>query len=263
MLLTDRAARWIKSDSELLSMELLEEHARRLAAMLSLSPRRRGQRRTHLRQLKAHMQALRKTYTLLAEDAHREPMPPAAEWLLDNFHIATAAARDIQRDLPPAYFSRLPRVAADEYAGLPRIHALALELIGSSAGRLDAQRLQRFIGAFQSVTPLTMGELWAWPSVLKLALLEHLRARGDVLAETRAHRRTADRIVAAAETHPQPFSEWPSGAHHAFVTRLLQRSRGLGTSRRVARIRRWRRSARHRDDPRRGTARSRAGERRH
>ena len=59
MLLTDRAARRIKSDSELLSMELLEEHARRLAAMLSLSPRRRGQRRTHLRQLKAHMQALR------------------------------------------------------------------------------------------------------------------------------------------------------------------------------------------------------------
>ena len=229
MLLTDRVARRIKSDSELLSIELLEEHARRLAAMLSLSPRRHGQRRTHLRQLKAHMQALRETYTLLAEDARREPMPPAAEWLLDNFHIATAAARDIQRDLPPAYFSRLPRVAADEYAGLPRIHALALELIGSSAGRLDAQRLQRFISAFQSVTPLTMGELWAWPSVLKLALLEHLRARGDVLAETRAHRRTADRIAAAAETHPQTFSEWPSGAHHAFVTRLLQRSRGLGT----------------------------------
>jgi cyclic beta-1,2-glucan synthetase len=229
MLLTDRVPRRIKNDSELLSIELLEEHARRLAAMLSLSPRRHGQSRTHLRQLKAHMQALRQTYTLLTEDARREPMPPAAEWLLDNFHIATAAARDIQRDLPPAYFSRLPRVAADEYAGLPRILALALELIGSSAGRLDAHRLQRFISAFQSVTPLTMGELWAWPSVLKLALLEHLRARGDVLAETRAHRRTADRIAVAAETHPHTFSEWPAGAHHAFVTRLLQRSRGLGT----------------------------------
>ena len=229
MLLTDRVARRIKTEGELLSLELLEEHARRLAAMLSISSRRRGHGRTHLRQLKAHMQALRETYTLLAEDARREAMPPAAEWLLDNFHIATAAARDIQHDLPPAYFSSLPRVATDEYAGLPRIHALALELIGSSAGRLDAQRLQRFISAFQSVTPLTMGELWAWPSVLKFALLEHLRARGDVLAETRAHRRTADRIAAAAETHPHEFSEWPSEAHHAFVTRLLQRSRALGT----------------------------------
>ena len=115
-------------------------------------------------------------------------MSPAAEWLLDNFHIISAAARDIHHDLPPAFFKRLPRIAADEFAGLPRIYALALELIGSSAGRLDAQRLQRFISAFQSMTPLTMGELWAWPSALKLALLDHLRMRGDVLAATRAHR---------------------------------------------------------------------------
>ena len=52
---------------------------------------------------------------------------------------------------------------------------MALELIRRSAGRLDAQRLHRFITAFQSVTPLTIGELWAWPSALKLALVEHLR----------------------------------------------------------------------------------------
>ena len=111
----------------------------------------------------------------------------------------TAAARDIQHDLPPSFFKRLPRVAADEFAGLPRIYALALELIGSSAGRLDAQRLQRFIGAFQSITPLTIGELWAWPSVLKLALIDYLRERADVLAETRAHRVAADRLASAIE----------------------------------------------------------------
>ena len=121
---------------------------------------------------------------------------PAAEWLLDNFHIISAAARDIHHDLPPSFVRRLPRVAADEFAGLPRIYALALELIGSSAGRLDAQRLHRFISAFQSVTPLTIGELWAWPSALKLALLDHLRARGDELAAVRAHRVAADQMVA-------------------------------------------------------------------
>ena len=80
-------------------------------------------------------------------------------------------------------------VATDEFAGLPRIYALALELIRCSAGSLDAQRLHRFITAFQSVTPLTIGELWAWPSALKLALVEHLRVRADILAEGRAHRR--------------------------------------------------------------------------
>lgn len=141
--------RALAGGEELLSIELLEEHARRLAALLSIAPRRRGSGRAHLRQLKRHMRALRDVYTTLAEDARQEAMSPATEWLLDNFHIISAAARDIKHDLPPSFFERLPRVAADEFAGLPRIYALALELIGSSAGRLDAQRLQRFISAFQ------------------------------------------------------------------------------------------------------------------
>jgi len=220
--------RGLRDGEELLSIELLEEHARRLAALLSIAPRRSGLGRAHLRQLKEHMRALRDVYAALAQDAQQEPMPPAAEWLLDNFHIISAAARDIHHDLPPSFFKRLPQIAADEFAGLPRIYALALELIGSSAGRLDAQRLQRFISAFQSVTPLTIGELWAWPSALKLALLDHLRARGDVLAATRVHRAAADRLAATIEAGHQRFQEWPAQIHHSFVTRLLERSRALG-----------------------------------
>ena len=258
MLLTDRAARRIKSDSELLSIELLEEHARRLAAMLSLSLRRHGQRRTHLRQLKAHMQALRETYTLLAEDARREPMPPAAEWLLDNFHIATAAARDIQRDLPPAYFSRLPRVAADEFAGLPRIYALALELIGSSAGRLDPQRLQRF------VTRLPVGH--AADDGRALGVAERVEARAN-RASARARPTcwrtaarigvTADRLAAAPRRSPL-LGEWPAGVHHAFVAGCCSARGGSAPWRRdctTSSKARWRRVGDDRGrDPRRGTA---------
>jgi cyclic beta-1,2-glucan synthetase len=220
--------RTVGDGEELLSIELLEEHARRLAALLSIAPRHRGSGRAHLRQLNGHMRALREVYAVLADDARQEPLSPAAEWLLDNFHIISAASRDIHHDLPPSFFKRLPQIAADEFAGLPRIYALALELIGSSAGRLDAQRLQRFISAFQSVTPLTIGELWAWPSALKLALLDHLRARGDVLAATRAHRLAADRLVAAMDSADARAHEWPTEVHHAFVARLLQHARALG-----------------------------------
>src|SRR5688500_3390744 len=220
-------SRVLGTGEELLSIELLEEHARRLAALLSIAPER-GSGHAHLPRLKAHMRALRGVYTALADDARLEASSPAAEWLLDNFHIISAAARDIHHDLPPAFFERLPFVAADEFAGLPRIYALALGLIGSSAGRLDAHRLQRFITAFQSVTPLTMGELWAWPSALKLALLDHLRARGDVLAATRVHRVVADRMAAAIEAAPVGLVEWPAHVDHVFVTRLLQRARALG-----------------------------------
>jgi cyclic beta-1,2-glucan synthetase len=191
---------------ELLGIELLEEHARRLAALLSVTRRARahGRGRTHLRRLDDDARVLRRVYTALAEDARRDSVPPAAEWLLDNFHIISTAARDIRHDLPPSFFRRLPTVATDEFAGLPRVHALALELIRCSAGRLDAQRLHRFITAFQSVTPLTIGELWAWPSALKVALVQHLRQRADILAESRRHTREADRLVRMLETGAVP-----------------------------------------------------------
>src|ERR1041384_7085485 len=213
---------------ELLGIELLEEHARRLAALISIAPSRRREGRTHLRRLSDHMRALRTIYAELAEDARHEAVSPAAEWLLDNFHVVSAAARDIQHHLPSSFFRRLPRVASDEFVGLPRIYALALELIGSSAGRIEEQRLQRFIAAFQTITPLTIGELWAWPSVLKLALIDYLRERSEVLAHMREHRVTADRLASALEAGRVPAG-WPSDAHPAFVTRLLRRSRALGT----------------------------------
>src|SRR5438093_9037424 len=215
---------------ELLGIEPLEEHARRLAALLTVSVRRRGSR-AHLKRLRQHADTLRQVYTALADDAKRgEPSSPAAEWLLDNFHIVLAALRDIHHDLPPAFFRRLPRIAADEFAGLPRIYAMALELIRCSAGRLDPQRLHRFVTAFQSITPLTMGELWAWPSALKLALVEHLRTRADVLATSRAHRVDADRLVDTLDTPPNVRDRWPSQVHPAFVIRLLQRSRERETA---------------------------------
>ncbi len=149
---------------ELLGIEPLEEHARRLAALFTVSARTRRGAPMHVKRLREHSRVLRRVYTTLADDAKRgEPSSPAAEWLLDNFHVILATLRDIHHDLPPGFFRRLPRIAADEFAGLPRIYAMALELIRVSAGRLDPQRLHRFITAYQSITPLTMGELWAWP----------------------------------------------------------------------------------------------------
>jgi cyclic beta-1,2-glucan synthetase len=215
---------------ELLGIEPLEEHARRLAALLTVKTRRSIRGGAHLTRLDQHLGAMRDVYVALTNDARRGERPsPSAEWLLDNFHIISSAARDIRHDLPPAFYRRLPRMGADEFAGVPRVYAMALELIGRSAGRLDSQRLHRFVTAFQSITPLTMGELWAWPSALKLALLDYLRVRADLLAINRSHRQAADRLVASLGTTPSRRA-WPADVHHAFVVRLLQRSREHGAA---------------------------------
>src|SRR3954463_13392727 len=123
---------------ELLGIEPLENHARRLAALLTVNTRGRTAV-THLKRLDRHMRALREIYVTLSDDATRgEERTAAAEWLLDNFHVISAAARDIRHALPAPFYQRLPGVAADEFAGLPRIYAMAFELIGHSAGRLDS-----------------------------------------------------------------------------------------------------------------------------
>jgi cyclic beta-1,2-glucan synthetase len=174
---------------------------------------------------------LRSVYVALVEDNRRgDPTAPAAEWLLDNFHVVSGAVRGVAHDLPPGFFRRLPSIAADEFAGMPRINALALELIRCSAGHLDGQRLHRFITAFQSVTPLTIGELWAWPSALKLALVEHLRTRADILAATRVHRQQADLLAKALEKNSAAPERWPDQLHPALVIRLLQHSREAGAA---------------------------------
>ena len=210
--------------SELLGIELLEEHARRLAAALTVTRAPRSTARLHLRRLKGHMKSLRAAYRMLADEARRGSAPsPAAEWLLDNFFIVAAAARDVRHDLPAAFFRQLPIIASDEFAGLPRVYVLAAEVIRWSAGRLDGQRLQRFVAAFQSITPLTMGELWALPSALKLALVEAVSARADVLGATAGQRQLADRTVEQLVTGVRP-PQWPADVHPAFVIRLLQRS---------------------------------------
>ena len=106
--------------SELLGIEVLEEHARRLAAALTLSVGQHGTRSRHLRRLDKKMRALRVVYSALSEDAGGGEAPsPAAEWLLDNFFVVAAAAHDVRHDLPTAFFKRLPRIEAS-MAGVGR-----------------------------------------------------------------------------------------------------------------------------------------------
>ena len=113
---------------------------------------------------------------------------PAAEWLLDHFHLVTAEIRAVRQNLPHAYYRELPRLPQRQWAGHTRIYAMALELLRHSDSRLDQSQLVRFINSYQSVAPLTIGELWAWPSILKLALIENLRRLAEEMLVARASR---------------------------------------------------------------------------
>ncbi|HSD33669.1 MAG TPA: hypothetical protein VLB49_17265, partial [Gemmatimonadales bacterium] len=174
---------------------------------------------------------LREAYRTCSDDVHRGAfVPPAAEWLLDNFHIIEGVIRDTRHDLPQQYYLQLPKLASREMAGIARIYAMALELIRHTDGRLERQQLVRFVTAYQTVAPLTIGELWAWPSMLKLALIESLRRLADETLRGRDARLNADAYLARIgdADEPVPLASLPEVLETAYVVRLLQRMREYG-----------------------------------
>ncbi|MBD1587115.1 GH36-type glycosyl hydrolase domain-containing protein [Pseudomonas typographi] len=100
---------------------------------------------------------------------------PAAEWLLDNYVLVEDHIRTAKTHLPKGYSRELPGLTTGPSAGLPRVYDIALETISHGDGWVDEQSLSRFIISYQSVTPLALGELWAIPIMLRLALIENLR----------------------------------------------------------------------------------------
>jgi cyclic beta-1,2-glucan synthetase len=214
---------------ELLSVERLDERARSLAARFTVDPSGRAARSVFPR-FDDNVRLLRHAYRTLAGDVHRgEFVTAAAEWLLDNYHLVAAEIRDVRTHLPRGYYRELPKLAAREQVGDARVYALAVGLIRHSDSRLDRPQLVRWLDAFQTVAPLTIGELWAWPSMLKLALVENLRRLADETLAARAARRAADayvaRIDAAGKGLPPPL---PRALHPALVVQLLQRVREYG-----------------------------------
>jgi len=214
---------------ELLSIELLEERARALGARFVVDPSRRATRSVFPR-FDENTRLIRDAYRALADDAHRgEFVTPAAEWLLDNYYLVAAEIREVRLNLPHGYYRELPVLASPEFEGGARIYALAVELIRHSDSRLDQPQLVRFLNSFQTVAPLTIGELWAWPSMLKLALIENLRRLTEEILDARAARLAANayaaRVDAAGKGEPPPL---PRESHLAQIVQLLHLLREYG-----------------------------------
>ncbi len=215
---------------ELLSIERLEERAKALAARFTVDINSRRAASSVFPRFHDNVRLLRSAYRTFTNDAHSGAfVTPAVEWVLDNFHLVTVEIMEVHRNLPRGYYLQLPKLASRELAGHARVYALAVELLRHSDSRLDRHQLVRFLSSFQSVAPLTIGELWAWPSMLKLALIENLRRLVDEMLKSRAARLAADAYVTRLDTAKEDFSILPKILPAAEVVQLLQRLREYGT----------------------------------
>ncbi|HEY7499928.1 MAG TPA: glucoamylase family protein [Vicinamibacterales bacterium] len=130
-------------------------------------------------------------YRFLSDAAPADgPAVGSEDWLRDNHHVVQDQIREIRQDLPRQYYVELPKLAEGESADYPRVYVIAREITAHTAGRFDLQTLVDFATAYQRVAPLTIGEIWAIPIMLRLALVEDLRRlAGDVVAARNARER--------------------------------------------------------------------------
>ena len=226
--------------AELFSTEQMEEHGAVLARFHRLYGGR--SRNRLLARLADNEAALLQTCDLLnAAIREGRRVTPASEWLLDNYYLIDEHLRTARRHFPQGYSWQLPRLANGVSAGLPRIYDIALNAISHGDGRFDQESLHRFVAAYQRVAPLSLGELWAIPIMLRLALIENLRRVAMRVMLDRRHR---DLAAVWGETMAQVAARDPKSlilavadmarsdppASSSFVAELMQRLQGQSAS---------------------------------
>ncbi|MDO8410927.1 MAG: glucoamylase family protein [Phenylobacterium sp.] len=226
--------------AELFSVERLEAHAKSLALAQPVDGRPKAGRSLTGRLLDNQRRLIEAFVVLQRSGGGDDGATPAAQWLLDNFHVVEEQIREIRRDLPPGYYRQLPKLISGPFAGYPRVFGLVWAFVAHTDSRFDVDMLQRYVHAYQSVHPLTIGELWAVAITLRLILVENLRRLADQILDSREARITADqladRLLGAYGRDPEPAAAvlrgWEGRRRFtdAFTMQLVHRLRDQDAS---------------------------------
>jgi len=192
--------------SEIFTKEKLAQHAVTLARRHVLTYQHASEKL--LKRLADNEHILLEVYTLVSDTLKQnKPIAPAAEWLLDNFYLIEEQIYTGKKHLPKNYSKQLPWLSRGASAGLPRVYDMAVELISHSDGHIDITMLKGFVSAYQTVSYIKLGELWAIPIMLRLALIENLRRLAILIAEEINNKylanKWADEMIEVVEKDPK------------------------------------------------------------
>jgi cyclic beta-1,2-glucan synthetase len=220
--------------AELFSVERLEQHGETLAVAQRVTEHP-GRGREMASRVRENGHVLLEAYRSIAGAIREErAITPAAEWLVDNFHVVEEQIREIRDDLPRGYYRQLPKLAEGPLEGYPRVFGIAWAYVAHTDSYFDPQTLTRFVQAYQRVQPLTIGELWAVAITLRTVLVENLRRAAEQIGRSRAQRLRADTVAdrllgtngREAETPDAVFKDFDAAPVAApFAVQLVQRLR--------------------------------------
>jgi cyclic beta-1,2-glucan synthetase len=138
---------------------------------------------------KALLEAYRQICSAVADG---KSVTPAAEWLIDNYHLVEEHIRQTRADLPEGFYKQLPKLATGPLAGHPRIFGLVWAYVAHNDSRFEPSTLTEFVNEYQQVQALTIGELWAVAISLRLILIENLLRVSQRIMQARNDRESAD-----------------------------------------------------------------------
>lgn len=189
-----------------------QEELARQARMLASSTFDIAYQKRQSRRFLSHVQTLselyQQSYRKLSNLAsYNENIQLSAEWLLDNAYTVKQSLSDIKRNLPENYFSELSFITQGVYQGAPMLYPLVSKIVAASDGKITAENVTFFLNAYQKIKPLTMGELWAFPLILKISLIECLVDLTSKIVERVNENQLADfwanRILYASRINPE------------------------------------------------------------
>lgn len=197
---------------EPLAPENLQEAAKQLAQQLQEVGLVKTKTLPLLIQLKKSAASLRTVRQNVAQvEFAEQPVTSSAEWLLDNTHVIQGTIEEVQRNLPRKYYEKLPVLLQDPMQGYPRVYAIAKEIIKSAAYKLNKDTIVTFLSSFQKIQPLSIGELWAVPLMLRLRLIECLHVLAlqidKNLKETELATYWGNRLLNASRNQPEMIPE--------------------------------------------------------
>jgi cyclic beta-1,2-glucan synthetase len=145
----------------------------------------------------------------------------AAEWILDNAYLIRSHIAEIRHNLPVNHAKILPVLAGTNHPWRFRASHVAADLIFKTGHRVTQESILTFLEAYQSRTPLTIAELWVFPLLLRMVLLERLMRLAE-LTSLRQHQKEladfwANRLLTGVNQGPEQFerilAELDRGTH--------------------------------------------------
>ena len=128
----------------------------------------------------------------------------SAEWLLDNAYLTRTSIAEIRRSLPRNHI----RSHSGQY-GYLCVYELAADLARYSDNVVDESNVSQALTEYQKWTALSIAELWSFPLLLRLSLIESLTvlARGvDYAQQIReAGYFWANRLAVSSRRDPELF----------------------------------------------------------